>query len=645
MNSNAPARRPEQVQARCWTFADCEFDEFRRELRVRGVVTELEPKPVEVLLRLLAQAGQVVTKEDLLEAVWPGTAVVDGSLATAVSKLRKALGDVDSTVLLTVPKVGYRLGVPVTTKPVAKATSSAAAQPVVGVERGDVRTAETRLASDASARRRSIWFVGLGLIAALVLVAVAIFRASRFAPPKSPVVPQSMSAVAVLPFLNLSGDPAQEYLADGMTDELIMELSKIGALKVISRTSAMRYKNATKTLPEIARELHVDGVVEGSVLRSGTHLRIATELIYAANDTHVWEGSYDRDLGDILGLQRELARQIAREIKATVSPSEELQLATRTVVNPQAHDLILRGRFFWNQRTREALNKALEYFQQASETDPDDPLAYAGLADTYVELVGFGDLKAAEGFPKAKAAALQAIALDDSLAEPHTALGYALAVDWNWGAAQKEFQRALELNPGYVTGIYQYAFFLSVMGKQDEAIALARRAVELDPLSQIVLYRAGRVEFQARHYDEARLLFGRILELNSTDPLGLYGLGLVFDAQEKYDLAISALERQKLQQGFDVAAVYAAAGKPAEARRRMADAIHRLKEEKSYVRPGWVAEVYLALGDKEEAMRWLEQGYKERDLWLALLKVWPRFDPLRSDPRFQDLVRRMKFLQ
>jgi len=183
------------------------------------------------------------------------------------------------------------------------------------------------------------------------------------------------------------------------------------------------------------------------------------------------------------------------------------------------------------------------------------------------------------------------------------------------------------------------------MGKQDEAIPLARRAVELDPLSQIVLYRAGRVEFQARHYDEAQLLFGRILELNPTDPLGLYGLGLVFDAQGKFDLAISALERQKLQQGFDVAAVCAAAGKPEEARRRMADAIHRLKDEKSYVRPGWVAEVYLALGERDEALRWLEQGYKERDLWLALLKVWPRFDPLRSDPRFQDLVRRMKFLR
>ncbi len=641
MNSKAPAGSPEEVQARCWAFADCEFDEFRRELRVRGVVTELEPKPGEVLLRLLARAGQVVTKEDLLEAVWPGTAVVDGSLATAVSKIRRALGDPDSSVLLTVPKVGYRLGVPVTMKPVTHAISSAAAAQVLEAERGN----ETPSASDASARRRLNWFVGLSLIGALALVAVAMFRDSWFAPSKSPVVPQSMSSVAVLPFLNLSGDPAQEYLADGMTDELIMELSKIGALKVISRTSAMRYKNAKKTLPEIARELHVDGVVEGSVLRSGSHLRITTQLIYAANDAHVWEGSYDRDLGDILGLQRELARQIAREIKATVSPSEERQLANRTAVNPQAHDLILRGRFFWNQRTREALNKALEYFQQASEIDPDDPLAYAGLADTYVELVGFGDLKAAEGFPKAKAAALKAIALDDTLAEPHTALGYALAVDWNWVAAQREFQRALELNPGYITGIYQYAFFLSVMGKQGLAIPLARKAVELDPLSPIVLYRAGRVEFQARHYDEARLLFGRILELNPTDPLGLYGLGLVFDAQGKYDLAISALERQKLQQGFDVAAVYAAAGKPEEARRRMAEAIHRLREEKSYVRPGWVAEVYISLGDNDEAMRWLEQGYKERDLWLALLRVWPRFDPLRSDPRFQDLERRMKFLQ
>jgi TolB-like protein/DNA-binding winged helix-turn-helix (wHTH) protein/Flp pilus assembly protein TadD len=621
MNSKAQAGREENVQARCWVFGDCEFDELRRELRVKGEVIELEPKPVEVLLQLLLHAGQVVTKEDLLESVWPGLMVVDGSLATAVSKLRKGLGDDESSVLLTVPRVGYRLGVPVRMKP-------SAAVPAV-----------KQLAAQQA--RAWIWMAAAALV--FLLVWIGIYKRAWFLGQKQSAPHRATASLAVLPLVNLSGDPAQEYLADGMTEELITELSKIRALKVISRTSVMQYKGAKKTLPEIARELNVDGVVEGSVLRSGNRVRITAQLIYAATDTHLWAESYERDLGDILNMQRELAREIAQEIKITVSPSEEKQLANSATVNPQAHDLDLKGRFFWNRRTRDGLSKAEEYFRQASEIDPNDSLAYAGLADTYIELVGFGNLDPSEGIPKARAAALKAIGLDDSLAEPHTALAYTLAAEWDWMAARKEFQRALDLDPGYVIGLYQYAFYLSVMGKHDEAIPLAQKALELDPLSPIVLYRAGRVEFQARRYDESIELFRRILELNANDPLGLYGLGLAYDAQGKFDTAILCFKKQNLQQGLDVAAVYAAAGNPAEARRRLEETIRRLKEEKSFVRPGWVAEVYVGLGDKDEAMRWLEQGYKERDLWLALLKVWPRFDPLRSDPRFQDLLRRMNF--
>jgi len=654
MNPKDSAGIESGPNARCWSFAHCEFDELRRELRVRGSVVELEPKPIEVLHQLLLRAGQVVTKDELLEAVWPGTTVVDGSLATAVSKLRKALGEEESTILLTVPKVGYRLGVPVRMR-VADAKAAAtdatsameAKSPTTSgaswtLVPASVTPPPVATAPQDTGGRRWFW---LALAALLVLLGMAVVSREALFGPNPVTAPQAMTSIAVLPFLNLSGDPAQEYLADGMTDELITELSRIRALKVISRTSVMRYKGVKKTLPELARELHVDSVVEGAVLRSGNRVRITATLIYAANDTHLWAENYDRDLGDILSLQRELARTIAREIRTTVSPAEERALANRAAVNPEAQDLYLKGRYFWNRRTRDDLNKAQEYFLQATQVAPNDPLAYAGLADTYVESVGFGNMNAAEGVPKAKAAAARAIALDDSLAEPHTALAYALAEDWDWAAAQKEFQRAVDLNPGYVTGIYQYAFFLSVMGKQEEAIPLALRAVELDPLSPIVLYRAGRVQFQARHYEEALALFHRILELNASDALGLYGEGLVYEAQGKYDSAIAALEQQKLQQGLDVATAFATAGKPAEARRRMADCVARLKLQKSYVRPGWVAEVYVGLGDKDEAMRWLEQGYKERDLWLALLKVWPRFDALRGDARFQDLLKRMKFLQ
>ena len=625
MNSNVRAGGKDDVQARCWAFGDCQFDELRRELRVKGEVIELEPKPIEVLHQLLLRAGQVVTKEDLLESVWPGLMVVDGSLATAVSKLRKALGDDESSVLLTVPRVGYRLGVAVRMIPSAIAAPEAM-EPVP---------------PQAQSRRAWIWIGAVVLVLALAYIGT--YKKAWFLGQKKSVPPRPLTSLAVLPLVNLSGDPGQEYLADGMTEELITELSKIRALRVISRTSVMQYKGVRKALPQIARELNVDAVVEGAVFRSGNQVRITTQVIYAATDTNLWAESYDRDLGDVLNLQKELARQIAREIKITVSPSEEKQLAASATVNPQAHDLYLKGRFFWNRRTRDALNKAVEYFRQANEIDPNYPQAYAGLADAYVELVGFGVLDSAEGVPKAKAAALKAIDLDASLAEPHTALGYILAEEWDWTGARKEFERALELDPGYVIGLYQYAFYLSVMGKHDEAIPVEQKALALDPLSPIVLYRAGRVEFQARHYDEAIALFRRILELNPNDQLGLYGLGLAYEAQGKFDTAILCLKKQNLQRGFDVAAVYAAAGNPAEARRHLDESIRRLADEKSYLRPGWVAEVYVSLGDKDEAMRWLERGYKERDIWLALLKVWPRFDPMRSDPRFQDLLRRMNF--
>jgi tetratricopeptide (TPR) repeat protein len=305
--------------------------------------------------------------------------------------------------------------------------------------------------------------------------------------------------------------------------------------------------------------------------------------------------------------------------------------------------LYLRGRFFWNRRTRDDLFKAADYFRAATEVDPSDPQAYAGLADAYVELVGFGNVLAAKGIPEAKAAALKAIELNDSLAEPHVALAYVYGVDWDWANARREFQRALELNPGDAVALYQYGFFLSLVGKPDEAFPPLEQVLDLDPLSPIVLYRAGRAYYHARHYAKAAELFGRILELNPNDPLGLYGLGLVSEAQGNFDEAVRYLERQTLQGGFDVAAVYAAAGDKARARRTLAEELRRHREQKSYIRPGWVAEVYVSLGDRDEAFRWLERAYRERDAWLALLNVWPRFDPLRSDPRFKELVRRMNF--
>ena len=303
----------------------------------------------------------------------------------------------------------------------------------------------------------------------------------------------------------------------------------------------------------------------------------------------------------------------------------------------------MRGRFFWNLRTRAALFKSVDYFRQSIQVDPNYPRAYAGLADAYVELVGFGYLKPEEGIPEAKAAALKAITLDDSVSEGHNALAYCAGLEWDWAGAVREFQRATELNPGYVAALYQYAFLPIDYGTTRGGDCPGWTSLELDPLSPVVSYRAGRVYFQARDYPKATEQFRRILELNPNDPLGLYGLGLVYRAQGRPEQAIPYLQKESFEQGFDLDAAYAAAGNPVEARGRLAHDLKRLRAEKAFIRPSLVAEVYASLGEKNEALRWLDQAYREHDEFLILLKVWPPFDPLRSDPRFEALVRRMNF--
>jgi eukaryotic-like serine/threonine-protein kinase len=503
-------------------------------------------------------------------------------------------------------------------------------------------TLSYRIGHFFSRNQRSVAAVLMSLLVVSMAALTSVFALrGRFSSPNA--VNSRIASLAVLPLANTSGDPGQDYLADGMTEALITDLSKIRSLKVISRTSAGNSQLKTQSLPEIGRKLNVAGIVEGSVARSGNSVHVNLEFIRAATGTAIWAETYDRNIQELQNLQRDLARQLVRETQISVPASEEKQLADAEAGTPEAHDLYLRGRYFWNQRTREGLLKSVDYFRQATIVDPSYSEAYAGLADAYVELVAFGNLVPADGLPKAKAAASKAIALDDSLAEAHAALAYSHAAEWDWVGSQKEFQRALELNPGYVTALYQYAYILSMMGEREESIALAQQALQLDPLSPVVMYRAGRVYFHARDYGKAAAEFRRILELNPNDPLGIYGLALVFRAQGKLDDAIRYVQRENLQQGFDLAASYAAAGQTAEARRQLADCVLHLQQQKRYVRPGWVAEVYASLGDNDNAILWLERGYREHDDFLALLKVWPAFDSLRSDPRFQSLVRRMNF--
>jgi serine/threonine-protein kinase len=458
-----------------------------------------------------------------------------------------------------------------------------------------------------------------------------------------------IESLAVLPLENLMGDPAQEYFVDGMTEALIADLAQIEALRVISRTSVMQYKGVKKPLPQIARELNVDAVIEGSVLRSGDRVRITAQLIQAVTDKHLWAQSYERDLRDVLALQSEVAGAIANEIKIKLTPQEQARLASARPVNPDAHEAYLKGRYYWNLRTEEGLKKGIEYFQQAIEKDPGYALAYAGLANTYDVLVTWGVMAPKEGYPREKAAAFKALEMDETLAEAHASLGSARACyDWDWVGAEKEYKRAIELDPGYATGHEWYAEYLSAMGRHNEAIAEAKRAQELDPLSLIInAVEGGLVFFYARRYDEAIAQCRRTLELNAGFyPAHLF-LGRAYEAEKLYAEAISEYQKAiALEQGnpllaAELARGYAAAGKRTEA----VNIISRLEElsKRRYVSSYVTAQIYTALGDTNQAFAWLEKAYEERPYELVYLNVDLRFDRLRSDLRFQDLLRRMNF--
>ncbi|MFQ5927272.1 MAG: adenylate/guanylate cyclase domain-containing protein, partial [Terriglobia bacterium] len=367
-----------------------------------------------------------------------------------------------------------------------------------------------------SLRQKRIRSFAVALIAIVLLAGVGwwLFRGG------TPIVaPGQITSLAVLPLENFMGDPEQEYFVDGMTEALITELSKIGALKVISRTSAMHYKDSDKPLPEIARELGVDAVVEGSVLRAGEEVRITAQLIHGTTDTHLWAKSYERDLRNILALQSEVAQAIADEIKLKLTPQEQARLARAQPVNPAAYEAYLRGRYYWNKRTEEGFRKGLEYFQQAAEIDPEYALAYAGLADSYNTLGSYAALPPNVAYGQGKVAAIQALELDDTLAEGHNALAWwKMDYEWDWSSAEREFRRAIELNPSYATAHHQYSHLLTAMNRTEEMLAESQRALELDPLDLIINVHLGARYYYARQYDQAIEQLQKVVEMDPNFP-------------------------------------------------------------------------------------------------------------------------------
>ena len=561
-------------------FGAFEVNRQAGELRKQGAKIRLQEQPFQILQMLLEHPGEVVTRDELQKKIWPADTFVD-----------------------------FEQGLYNAIKRLREALGDSPETP---------RYIETL-------PRKGYRFIG---------------SIEASAP--------RVESLAVLPLGNLSRDPEQEYFAEGLTEALINTLARIGELRVVSRTSVMQYKGVRKSLRDIARELQVDSVVEGTVQRSGERLRISAQLLHAPTDTHLWAESYDRDLRDVLALQAELAKAIAREVQVKLTPQEQAHFAHVHPVNPEAFEAYLKGRYQWNRRSREGFGKAVQFFQQAIASDPAYAAAYAGLADCLSILALWSLVPPNEGCGKAKRLALQALQLDPGLAEAHASLAFATVhYDYDFLAVEREFERSLELSPRYAIAHHNFGWCLAMMGRYEEACTELKRAIRLDPCSSVFRFGLGVVYNRARRHDQASEQFEKAIELDPNSPQGHWGLGLTYLNNRMYEPAI-AEQRKGLELSQEatigvafLGEAYAAAGCENEAQK----ILEQLKEPSKhrYVTPYLVGRVYAALVKKEDAFRWLETGYRGRDAWMVSLKTEPQFDDLRSDPRFQDLLRRMNF--
>jgi TolB-like protein/DNA-binding winged helix-turn-helix (wHTH) protein/Tfp pilus assembly protein PilF len=630
-------------------FGIFELDLRSGEMRRGGVKVKLQDQPFQVLTALLQQPGHLVSREELRQQIWPEDTFVDfdNSLNTAISKLRDALGDsADSPRFIeTLPRRGYRF-----------------IAPVSGIDGGAATPDKDKGDDGRESLRRFRWIVAVVSLTVLAatLFAFDVFRVRERVLNDVRVLP--IQSLAVLPLTNLSGDPAQEYFSDGMTDALTTELAQIGALRVISRTSAMQYKEAKKPLPQIARELNVDAIVEGSVMRSGGRVRVTAQLIRASPEQHLWAKSYESDLPDILSLQSQVARSVADAIRLKLTQQEESRLRQPRVVNPDAHDAYLRGRYHWNRRSlgvrrigiqgehanESDLEKARGYFEEAIHIDPQYAPAYSGLADYYSVLPLYTNSNPNDVFPKAKAAVAKALELDDSLAEAHASLAYIRTYyDWDWADAGREFQRALVLNPNDATVHQLYSRYLSSLGRIDEALEEIRRAHLIDPLSMPIRANVGFIYYFGHQYDSAVDELQNILKENQKFWLAHWGLGLAYEQNGMISNAITEFETAAVLSGRSANAIaslghaYAIAGRRHEADTVLVELENRGKQTNISSYQG--ALVFVGLGDKDRAFEELEKALGERSTLLGYLRMDPRLDPLRSDPRFADLLRRINF--
>ena len=647
---------PSAVSA--YRFGPYELRPRRRQIYKSGARIKLRPQPFRVLELLVEARGDVVTRETLKQQLWSSETFVDfeQGLNTAVKELRAALNDSAEVprYIETVPKAGYRIVVPVEAVPFPE---QAEAPPEVGAKAAETASPAAAVAQPAQRRRPAFGWMAIAGMAAVVLLCASMGwwwthkRASE--PARGRVM------LAVLPFENLTGDANQEYFSDGLTEEMISQLGRIDPdrLGVIARTSVMTYKQNLKPLDQVGRELGVQYVLEGSVRRDANTVRVSAQLIQVRDQTHLWARQYDRDLSNLLSLQGEIAQEIADEIELTLGDKPAVKTAHRPAVpavSYEAYDLCLKGRYFWNQRSEASLHQAAEYFQQAIDKDPNYAPAYAGLAETFALLGTWQEAVPKDVMPKARATALKALQLDDTLPEAHASLALiAEQYDYDWQTAEGEFRHAIQLDPGNATAHQWYAECLSFEGRFDEALAESARARQLDPLSLIIVADDGMILYYARQYDRAIEEFQTVREI---EPDFIRTDSIFFAYAEKGDFARALSECEKAARRNHVennpslpaaeTYVYSRWSKPVEAERSFAKFEKASKLYPAEAAFPWVQlRALIGVGRKDDAIALLQKAIEEHTSTPMSLKVDPLYDSLRSDGRFQDLLRRANLVR
>jgi len=635
-------------------FGAFEADLRSGELRKDGAKVKLEGQPFQVLTALLERPGQLVTREELQKGLWPDETFVDfeQGINAAVKRLRVALEDSaeQPRFVETLPRRGYRFIAPIHNgaQPAPPANGESPLEPTSAAEEPapqQTHAAPSPLSNSGVARRRSI-LIALAAAAMLVVLLVSLSPGGWHQRLLGRPAQGEITSIAVLPLENLTGDPEQQYFVDGMTEALITELGKVSALRVISRTSAMAFKDSKKPLPEIARQLGVDAVLEGAVARNGDRVRVTARVMHMSQERTLWAQSYERDLREISALQSEIVLVVVDEIKVRLLDQEQARLARARPVNPRAYEEFLRGRYLQAKMNPDDMRKALVYFQHALQIDPSFAPAYIGIVDAYTIGGGFQlGVSLKEGVAKMKEAAQKAVELDDTTAAAHYALAKVKYYEWDLPGAEREFQRALELNPGDAQVRRHYGHYLIAMRRHADSIREMQHALALDPLSPLLTTEVGWTYYYSRQFPAAIQQSRKALEMEKDYPYARLLLAESYWLQDQFDEALRSGwpgpyepdENRRAREIYERAGVQAvrhwvtderekriAQGEPLAAR-----TLNHLAAE------------YAESGDKERAFACLEKAYQERDPWLPMDLAAPRFDPLRSDPRFQDLLRRI----